>query len=172
MSARQLRQPEFPDRVTRVLSDTGLDPDALELEITESMLMEHGSMVIGTLHALRSLGVRVAIDDFGTGYSSLAYLRQFPIDRLKIDRAFLAGATTDEEQRALVAAIITLAHALHLEVVAEGIETGDQLGMLLRDGCDIGQGYGLSRPVSGADVAALLQAREDLVGRLSLSRVA
>lgn len=141
LSARQLRQPEFPDRVTRVLSDTGLDPDALELEITESMLMEHGSMVIGTLHALRSLGVRVAIDDFGTGYSSLAYLRRLPLDTLKIDRSFVADIPGHEDGAEIAAAIVALAHQLHLEVLAEGVESTAQLSFLQEQGCDYFQGF-------------------------------
>lgn len=150
LSARQLRQPEFPDRVTRVLSDSGLDPDALELEITESMLMEHGSMVIGTLHALRSLGVRVAIDDFGTGYSSLAYLRRLPLDTLKIDRSFVADIPGHEDGAEIAAAIIALAHQLHLEVLAEGVESTAQLSFLQEQGCDYFQGF-LVSPAIPAD---------------------
>lgn len=150
LSARQLRQPEFPDRVTRVLAETGLDPDALELEITESMLMEHGSMVIGTLHALRSLGVRVAIDDFGTGYSSLAYLRRLPLDTLKIDRSFVADIPGHDDGAEIAAAIIALAHQLHLEVLAEGVESEAQLTFLRDQGCDYFQGF-LVSPAIPAD---------------------
>lgn len=154
LSARQLRQPEFPDRVTRILSDTGLDPDALELEITESMLMEHGSMVIGTLHALRSLGVRVAIDDFGTGYSSLAYLKRLPLDTLKIDRSFVADIPSHEGGAEIAAAIIALAHTLHLDVLAEGVENEAQLGFLKAHGCDYFQGFLISPGVTADELSA------------------
>ncbi|HWS27173.1 MAG TPA: EAL domain-containing protein, partial [Xanthomonadales bacterium] len=154
LSARQLRQPEFPDRVTRILSDTGLDPDALELEITESMLMEHGSMVIGTLHALRSLGVRVAIDDFGTGYSSLAYLKRLPLDTLKIDRSFVADIPSHEGGAEIASAIIALAHTLHLDVLAEGVENEAQLGFLKARGCDYFQGFLISPGVTAEELSA------------------
>ena len=153
LSARQLRQPEFPDRLTRVLADTGLDPDAVELEITESMLMEHGSMVIGTLHALRGLGVRVAIDDFGTGYSSLAYLKRLPLDTLKIDRSFVADIPTHEGGAEIAAAIIALGHTLHLDILAEGVETQAQLEFLRARGCDHFQGFLISPAVNAEELA-------------------
>ena len=153
LSARQLRQPEFPDRLTRVLADTGLDPDAMELEITESMLMEHGSMVIGTLHALRGLGVRVAIDDFGTGYSSLAYLKRLPLDTLKIDRSFVADIPTHEGGAEIAAAIIALGHTLHLDILAEGVETQAQLEFLRARGCDHFQGFLISPAVNAEELA-------------------
>ena len=148
LSARQLRQLEFPDRLTRVLSDTGLDPDALELEVTESMLMEHGNMVLGTLHALRSLGVRVAIDDFGTGYSSLAYLKRLPLDTLKIDRSFVADIPAHAGGAEIASAIIGLAHTLHLDVLAEGVENIEQLNFLRAQGCDFFQGFLISEALS------------------------
>ena len=154
LSARQLRQPEFPDRVTRILCESGLDPDALELEITESMLMEHGSMVIGTLHALRSLGVRVAIDDFGTGYSSLAYLKRLPLDTLKIDRSFVADIPSHEGGAEIASAIIALAHTLHLDVLAEGVENEAQLAFLKARGCDYFQGFLVSPGVTADELAA------------------
>jgi diguanylate cyclase (GGDEF)-like protein/PAS domain S-box-containing protein len=153
LSARQLRQIEFPDRLTRVLSDTGLDPDALELEVTESMLMEHGNMVLGTLHALRSLGVRVAIDDFGTGYSSLAYLKRLPLDTLKIDRSFVADIPAHAGGAEIASAIIGLAHTLHLDVLAEGVENIDQLNFLRAKGCDFFQGFLISEALSADDLA-------------------
>ncbi len=156
LSARQLRQPEFPDRLTRVLSDSGLDPDALELEITESILMEHGPMVVGTLLALRSMGVRVAIDDFGTGYSSLAYLKRLPLDTLKIDRSFVADIPSHEGGTEIAAAIIALAHNLHFEVLAEGVETQAQLDFLKAHGCDYFQGYLVSPAVSAEELSKRL----------------
>jgi EAL domain-containing protein (putative c-di-GMP-specific phosphodiesterase class I) len=151
LSARQLRQPEFPDRLTRVLTDTGLDPDALELEITESILMEHGTLVVGTLHALRSMGVRVAIDDFGTGYSSLAYLKRLPLDTLKIDRSFVADIPSHEGGAEIAAAIIALAHQLHFEVLAEGVESEAQLDFLREHGCDYFQGFLVSPAVTAEE---------------------
>lgn len=153
LSARQLRQPEFADRMTRMLADSGLDPDALELEITESMLMDHGSMVIGSLHTLRALGVRVAIDDFGTGYSSLAYLKRLPIDTLKIDRSFVADIPSHEGGAEIASAIIALGHSLHLDILAEGVETPAQLDFLRNHGCDSYQGY-LCSPALPADELA------------------
>ncbi|GDX78483.1 hypothetical protein LBMAG42_02940 [Deltaproteobacteria bacterium] len=172
LSARQFLNGGVVEAVDRALSETGLDPRWLEVEITESLAMRNAEVACKVLESLQERGVTVALDDFGTGYSSLAYLRQFPIDRLKIDRAFLAGATNDPEQRALVGAIIMLAHAINMEVVAEGIESAEQFNMLLRDGCDIGQGFGLSRPVAAEEVGLLLANRELLVERLLVSRVA
>lgn len=154
LSARQLRQPEFPDWLTRVLSDTGLDPDALELEVTESMLMEQGNMVLGTLHALRSLGVRVAIDDFGTGYSSLAYLKRLPLDTLKIDRSFVADIPAHEGGAEIASAIIGLGHNLHLDVLAEGVENVDQLNFLRAHGCDFFQGFLISEALCADELAS------------------
>jgi len=151
LSARQLRQPEFVDRVTRVLADTGLDPDALELEITESTLMELGNTLIATLLDLRSIGVRFAIDDFGTGYSSLAYLRRLPIDTLKIDRSFVADIQSHEGGAEIASAIIALAHKLQLGVLAEGVETEAQLSFLREQGCDEFQGFLLSQAVSAEE---------------------
>ncbi len=172
LSARQFLNGGVVEAVERALSETGLDPRWLEVEITESLAMRNAEVACKVLESLQERGVTVALDDFGTGYSSLAYLRQFPIDRLKIDRAFLAGAANDPEQRALVGAIIMLAHAINMEVVAEGIESAEQFNMLLRDGCDIGQGFGLSRPVSAQEVGLLLANGELLVERLLVSRVA
>ena len=134
--------------------------------------MRNPDVARSVLGELRERGVTVALDDFGTGYSSLAYLRQFPIDRLKIDRAFLAGATKDSDQRALVAAIIGLAHAIKLEVVAEGVENREQLLMLSKDGCDVGQGFGLCRPVPAREIEALVRSDLDLSSRLRSQSVA
>lgn len=172
LSARQFLNGGVVEAVDRALAETGLDPRWLEVEITESLAMRNAEVACKVLESLQERGVTVALDDFGTGYSSLAYLRQFPIDRLKIDRAFLAGATNDPEQRALVGAIIMLAHAINMEVVAEGIESAEQFNMLFGDGCDIGQGFGLSRPVPAEEVGLLLANRELLVERLLVSRVA
>ncbi len=172
LSARQFFYGGVVEVVEAALLDSGLDPRWLEVEITESLAMKNTAVACRVLEDLRRRGVTVALDDFGTGYSSLAYLRQFPIDRLKLDRSFLAGATTDVEQRALVRAIIALAHAIRMEVVAEGIETREQLDMLDVDGCDIGQGFGLSRPVPAAEFGAILADETALTERLRVKRVA
>ncbi len=172
LSARQFFNADVTHAVDRALAETGLAPEWLEVEITESLAMKNTETASRVLTQLRDRGVTVALDDFGTGYSSLAYLRQFPIDRLKLDRAFLAGATNDVEQRALVGAIIGLAHAIRMEVVAEGIETLEQLELLDRDGCDIGQGFGLSRPLAADAFTALLAEDAPLLERLRVSRVA
>jgi diguanylate cyclase (GGDEF)-like protein/PAS domain S-box-containing protein len=153
LSQRQLQQPEFGDRVMRILADSGLDPDGLELEITESMLMEKASLVIGTLHTLRALGVRVSIDDFGTGYSSLAHLKRLPLDTLKIDRSFVADIPRHQGGAEIAAAIIALGHQLHLEVLAEGVETEEQLDFLREHGCDQFQGFLVSPAVSPEELA-------------------
>ncbi len=140
LSARQLRNGDFQNRLARILAETALEPNALELEITESLLMEHGKLIDGALSALREWGIRVAIDDFGTGYSSLAYLRRLPVDTLKIDRTFVADIG-DESGDAIVGAVVALGQQLHLEVVAEGVETLAQLEFLRTRGCQRFQGH-------------------------------
>lgn len=147
LSGVQLRQHNFVDSVRAVLEETGLDPAHLELEITESVLMEQARETLSTLHQLKELGVQLAIDDFGTGYSSLSYLKRFPVDTLKIDQSFVRDVTTDPDDAALVAGIIGLAHSLRLKVVAEGVETEEQRDFLIRCDCDSIQGYLLSQPV-------------------------
>ncbi|MGH2367961.1 MAG: putative bifunctional diguanylate cyclase/phosphodiesterase [Chloroflexota bacterium] len=156
LSARQLQQPGLVEEVGHVLRQTGLDPQDLTLEMTETTLMEDTEVTIPRLQALRSLGVRLAIDDFGTGYSSLSYLRRFPIDILKIDRSFVEGVGSGTEQGALVQTIIALGETLRLRTVAEGIEGAEQLDALRALGCDLGQGYYLAKPLDAAEVSALL----------------
>ncbi len=150
-SAAQFRLPNFVDDVAAVLSETGLAGEFLELEITETAVMHDAPATIRTLGALREMGVRIAIDDFGTGYSSLAYLKQFPISTLKIDRSFVLNVTTDADSRAIVSTIIVLAKALKLTVVAEGVETVEQLEFLSGLHCDRAQGYLLGKPTAAAD---------------------
>ncbi|MBZ0094583.1 MAG: EAL domain-containing protein [Sulfuricella sp.] len=147
LSGVQLRQRNFVDSVRAVLAETGLDPAHLELEITESVLMEQAKETLSTLHQLKEIGVQLAIDDFGTGYSSLSYLKRFPVDTLKIDRSFVSDVTSDPDDAALVTGIIALAHSLRLKVVAEGVETEEQRDFLVRCDCDFIQGYLLSQPV-------------------------
>ena len=145
LSPRQFNDPRLADHVARALKDSGLPPRMLELEITESTAMQQTDATLAALQGLKALGVSIAIDDFGTGYSSLAYLRRFPVDRLKIDRTFVADIGVDDPS-AIVPAIIALAHALGLRVVAEGVETEAQRRFLESCGCDYLQGFLLGKP--------------------------
>ncbi len=156
VSARQFRHKAFTETVRAVLRDTGLRPDLLELEVTESLIMEHAETTIDRLGELHAMGVRLSIDDFGTGYSSLSYLTRFPIHTLKIDRAFINNVTTDPAHSAIASAIILLAHNLNLRVVAEGVETEAQAAFLRSHRCDAMQGYLFSRPVSEPDMSSML----------------
>jgi len=158
VSARQLKRRDFCDTVAGALVDSGLPPDLLELEITESAVMENPQEAIGILQVLRRMGVTLAIDDFGTGYSSLAYLKLFPIDRLKIDRSFVRDIEQDLNDRAIAFGTIALAHSLGLSVIAEGVETEDQLELLASNGCDEVQGFLFSRPLSSAAAFSFLHA--------------
>jgi diguanylate cyclase (GGDEF)-like protein len=150
VSARQFREKNFPDRIARILGHAHLDPQSVELEITETSIMEHGESALTVLSEIRNMGLRIAIDDFGTGYSSLSYLKRLPIDCVKLDRSFVSGATTDPKDAALVMAIITLAHNLDLKVVAEGVETEEQRDFLRLLRCDAGQGYLFGKPMPAA----------------------
>jgi diguanylate cyclase (GGDEF)-like protein len=156
VSGRQLRQNDFVAVVRSALRDTGLDPRWLEIEITESLLMEKLEESIGKLKELRALGVRVAIDDFGTGYSSMNYLHRLPIDRLKIDRSFIQSITQNGDDPVVARAIIALGHALGLSIVAEGVETEAQSGFLRDQLCQTVQGYLYSRPLSVGQFEAYL----------------
>ncbi len=151
ISPHQFRQRNFPERVEQILAETGLPIDRLELEITESTIMETAEITIATLTQLKNLGISLAVDDFGTGYSSLAYLKRFPIDRLKIDRSFIADLETDPSDAAIAGAVLALAHSLELDVVAEGVETQGQLDFLRGHHCDSVQGYFFSRPLPAGD---------------------
>jgi diguanylate cyclase (GGDEF)-like protein len=147
ISARHFQQRNFFERLVEILSETRLDPKSLELELTETSIMENAESAAKLLAEIRRLGVKIAIDDFGTGYSSLSYLKRLPIDTVKLDRSFVTGATTDPDDAALVMAIVTLAHNLRLTVIAEGVETAEQLSFLRLLRCDEGQGYLFSKPV-------------------------
>ena len=153
LSVKQLLKKDFPATVEQVLADTGLVPSLLELEITESTLMENAQDTLEALHRLHGLGVRLSIDDFGTGYSSLSYLKRFPVDIIKIDRSFVRDVPHDADDASIVTGIIALAHGLRLEVVAEGVETEAQLRFLGEQSCDILQGYYLSKPVPAEQFA-------------------
>jgi EAL domain-containing protein (putative c-di-GMP-specific phosphodiesterase class I) len=159
VSVQQFAQSGFPALVARILAETGLEPAALEIEITESVLMKDGDMAISTLRELKAIGVQLAIDDVGTGYSSLAYLKNFPIDRLKIDRAFVYALNTDLNDRAIAAAVISLAENMNLSVTAEGVENEDQLSFLKSRHCDEVQGYYLSRPLPREEVPGFIRGR-------------
>ncbi len=155
LSARQFLHPQLVPLVDEILRDTGLPAPNLELEITESMVMSNIAKAITAMEQLRALGISLAIDDFGTGYSSLSYLKRFPINTLKIDQSFVRDLARDQDDDAIVDAIISLARSLKLEVIAEGIETEQQLAFLCRRQCSAGQGYLLGRPMPAAQFEAL-----------------
>jgi len=162
LSARQFGAANLVDDLRNVLQETGLNPACLEIELTESLFMSDVGVAVELLHTMKALGVKLSIDDFGTGYSSLSYLSRFPIDVLKIDRSFVAAITRDSNDAAIVASIINLAHNLKLAVIAEGVETADQLDYLRSHGCDQMQGYYFSKPLPAAEFEALARARRGL----------
>ena len=156
LSPREFQLSDIVRRVAAALAETGLPARCLEIEITESALMEQGRDADRRLAELKGIGVRLAIDDFGTGYSSLAYLRRLPIDKLKIDRSFVAPIETDATARQITATIVSLGRTLGLEVLAEGVETEGQSGHLRAMGCDSAQGYLFARPVTAAELPLLI----------------
>jgi diguanylate cyclase (GGDEF)-like protein len=162
VSGHQLAHPRFADNVMRALAVAGMPSSAVTLELTESVLMSNPDLALASLASLRALGVQLSIDDFGTGYSSLAYLRELPVDELKIDRAFIARAELTTEDLALVRTIVQLAQILGLRVVAEGIENAAQLEALRGLRCGLGQGYHLYRPVDAADLPRFLECPVEL----------
>ena len=159
LSARQLDDAGIVDTVEQILDESGLTPSSLTLEITESALMRDAASALQVLRALKALGVTLAIDDFGTGYSSLSYLHRFPLDVLKVDKSFVDGLGSGGDGMEIVAAVIKLAHALGLQVVAEGVECAAQLEQLASMGCDFAQGYLFSRPVPAQEVEQKLPLR-------------
>jgi diguanylate cyclase (GGDEF)-like protein len=161
ISGRQFRDPGFLASVRAALREGGVPPDRVEIEITESVLMEEASAAVGILESLASEGVRVAIDDFGSGYSSLAYLKRFPIHALKIDRSFIRDIATDSDDAAIVTAVVALGHALDLEVIAEGVETPVQREYLHEHDCDLMQGYIFGKPMPSEEMEELLRAQTD-----------
>jgi diguanylate cyclase (GGDEF)-like protein len=164
LSARQLQAHGIVDQVREALDASGIPPSSLVLELTESVMMDDTDLAIMRLHELRALGVRLAIDDFGTGYSSLNYIRQFPLDILKVDRSFVLDINDGGEVAALTEAIIGLARILNLRAVAEGIEDGDQMQRLVELRCDLGQGYHLHRPMPADAIEALAASQALTVG--------
>ncbi len=159
VSAHQLREAHFADIVRRALEETGLDPRLLELELTEGVLVENPASTRELLESLRKDGVRIAVDDFGTGYASLAYVRQFPMDTLKIDRQFVRGLPVDAENAAITSAIVALGHSLRLEIVAEGVETEAEEEFLHSLSCYVVQGYRFAYPMNATDFAAWRRTR-------------
>jgi EAL domain-containing protein (putative c-di-GMP-specific phosphodiesterase class I) len=157
LSCRQFLQPDLVYQVERALLDTGLDPRCLNMEITESAIMDQVESALSALSNLKLLGIKLSMDDFGKGYSSLSYLHQFPFDTLKIDRSFISGIGESGEHTEIVRTIISLAKGLGLDVVAEGVETESQLVQLRNLGCQFGQGYFFSRPLSAESAGALLR---------------
>lgn len=157
LSPIQFRRPGLVEEVDKALQQSGLDPRYLELELTESFVMQDAERINVAMSALKGLGVDLAVDDFGTGYSSLSYLKRFPVDRLKVDKSFVRDIDTDPDDAAIVRAIITLGHALGLKVVAEGVETREHLEFLQQHGCDELQGYYFSQPVPAQNMEVLLR---------------
>jgi diguanylate cyclase (GGDEF)-like protein/PAS domain S-box-containing protein len=168
LSGRQFLRGDLLNTVRKVIDETGIEPHCLELELTESAIMEHVDKSIETFLELRKLGVHLAIDDFGTGYSSMAYLKRFTIDKLKIDQSFVRDLTIDSDDAAIVTATIAMAHKLNLTVVAEGVETEEQLRFLNDQGCEQLQGYYFSRPLPVQQATELLRSGRRLVDRASV----
>jgi len=156
LSARQLQSDTLVADVAATLQNSGLTPACLDLEITESMLMHNADAAIRTLTALKQMGVTISLDDFGTGYSSLAYLKRFPLDAVKVDRSFVQDIAADSDDASITRAVITMAHHLKLKVVAEGVETPEQLALLISHQCDVIQGYFFSRPLAATGMGDLL----------------
>ena len=156
LSPRQLRDPELKAMLQTIIAETQIDPSLLELELTESMIMEDSQSAIRCLQELKSLGLKISVDDFGTGYSSLSYLKDFPVDTLKIDKSFVDGMELSNSQLAIVRAIIVLGHNLDLKIVAEGVENKDQMDLLRENGCDMVQGYLVSKPLCAEQMQHLL----------------
>jgi EAL domain-containing protein (putative c-di-GMP-specific phosphodiesterase class I) len=160
ISGRQFRHVDLVRTVDQTLDETGVDPRLLSLEITESVIMHEVESTLETLYELTRMGVQLAIDDFGTGYSSLGYLKRFPIAKLKIDRSFIRDVTSNSNDAAIVSSIIALGLGMNMEVIAEGVETVEQLRFLSEKGCRIGQGYLFSEPLPPADVVRFLRGQD------------
>ena len=156
LSPVQFKNPNLVSSVKAALQASGLPADRLELEITESVLLQNSETTLAVLHELRGFGVRISLDDFGTGYSSLSYLRSFPFDKIKIDRSFVSELATRDDSMAIVRAVTGLGKSLGIVTTAEGVETDAQFDLLRREGCTQAQGYLFSKPRPAAEVAAML----------------
>ncbi len=159
LSAMQFRREGLVETVTGALARSGLPPHLLELELTESILLQNVENTLDTVRQLKALGVRLSLDDFGTGYSSLSYLKRFAVDRLKIDQSFVRDVTRDPDQAAIVHAIVQLAKSLRLGIIAEGVETAEQRAFLCDAGCTDMQGFLFSRALPATEAEARLRAR-------------
>ncbi len=168
LSARQFHYANLLELITNIIKEIDLDPSSLDLELTESTIMSHLEETTETLKKLKDMGMNISIDDFGTGYSSLMYLKSFPIDTIKIDKSFVRDVTTDADDRAITQAIISMAHSLKLDVVAEGVETAPQLAFLQSQDCDKMQGFLYSKPLPPTELAALLN---DTNGKSFLAKI-
>jgi EAL domain-containing protein (putative c-di-GMP-specific phosphodiesterase class I) len=156
VSAVQFRQDGFRELIRRTISQTGLAPHYLELELTESLLLSNADVIFSVMNGLKDMGLKLAIDDFGTGYSSLSYLRQFPVHRLKIDRSFIKDVAVNSDAASIAAAIISMAKSLNLKTIAEGVENEAQMSFLRAHHCDEIQGYFFSKPITADEVADML----------------
>ncbi|MFT5707791.1 MAG: EAL domain-containing protein (putative c-di-GMP-specific phosphodiesterase class I), partial [Oceanospirillaceae bacterium] len=166
LSMRQLNNDDIVGIVQDVLKTEDLNPALLELEITETLLAEKFDIVLPILNKLLALGVSLSIDDFGTGYSSLNYLTRFPVDTLKVDRCFITGIVNTQKDAALTESVISMAHRLGLKVVAEGIEDIDQIEVLQKFGCDVGQGYFYTKPIKADEMITLLQNQFEIISKI------
>jgi EAL domain-containing protein (putative c-di-GMP-specific phosphodiesterase class I) len=162
LSAVQFRRGNVEQTVLRALEATGLPPDCLELELTESIMLQNVEQVLATVRRLKLLGVKLSIDDFGTGYSSLSYLKRFEVDKLKIDQSFIRDLASDPDDAAIVRAVIQMAHSLNLKTIAEGVETDDIRHMLRVFQCDEAQGYLFARPMPAAEFTRFLSSKRDI----------
>ena len=156
VSARQFKEKNLVNRITHALLDSGLEAKFLELEITESLIMQDSDLAVIIMKQVQQLGVQIAIDDFGTGYSSLSALKNFPVARLKIDKSFIDEIPSNEKDKSVASAVIMLGQKLNMKVIAEGVETDEQIKFLREHHCDEMQGYHFSKPVSAAAVEKLL----------------
>ena len=162
VSARQFRERDLVSRVVRALKESGLEAKYLELELTESLIMQDVELAVATMKELKGLGVQLSIDDFGTGYSSLSALKTFPVARLKIDKSFIDGILADENDKAVAGAVVSLGQTLNMRVIAEGVETEAQAAFLRNINCDEMQGYLFSKPLSARGIEGFV--RENLAG--------
>jgi EAL domain-containing protein (putative c-di-GMP-specific phosphodiesterase class I) len=160
VSSLQFRQPGFPQKVATILREIDVPPESLELEITESVIVHGAETTVSTMRQLKEMGLKLSIDDFGTGYSSLSYLKQFPIDRVKLDQSFVRGLPSDPDDLAISIAVLGMAQTLRLRVMAEGVETQEQLDFLRQVGCDEAQGRLLSGPLRSDDLVRFAQSAQ------------
>jgi EAL domain-containing protein (putative c-di-GMP-specific phosphodiesterase class I) len=156
LSPAQFRHADLAKEILVVLKETGLPAERLELEITESLLIDDPDRVLATLMVLKEAGIRVSLDDFGTGYSSLSYLQRFPFDKIKIDRSFVAQMEKNADSMSIIRAVIALGKSLRIKVTAEGVESAAQLSLLQQENCDLVQGYLLGKPMAKEDLGSLL----------------